>query len=236
MAHEGETSSMEAKAIVQALQSPLVLKAFENMLAPRFKEISDNVNKTVNEALTPIKEKIEALEITSTSNHTQVQEELEKLRNKQEEIDNKLKILDRNSRASNLKFYGVPLKPHDGGNLESSYVNSLLDVFTEAGIQDISDRDFSRVTKVTPPGQSSFLIVRMSSEQSKKKLYSQRTKLKNCVSKIFMNEDLTREDTAIHKKARKDVKDGLLHSCWTQGGLVYAKTSPEEKPFQVKNI
>jgi hypothetical protein len=48
-----------------------------------------------------------------------------------------------------------------------------------------------------------------------------------------MNEDLTKEDSLIFKKAREEMKQGRLHSVWTRAGLVWVKTSEAGQPFQL---
>jgi hypothetical protein len=59
---------------------------------------------------------------------------------------------------------------------------------------------------------------------------------KQCSSRIYINEDLIPEEAKIFKKARNQVKEGALHSCWSREGLIYGKTSPEGKPFHIKEL
>jgi hypothetical protein len=179
---------------------------------------------------------VEALEFEAESKHNEYRDKFEKIQKEQEDLQQKLVIMDRNNRLSNLKFFGVPLKFDDGISRHDSYSNSIMQVLQDAGITDIKAEDFCSIMKITPSGQPSFLLAKISSIKQKMKLYTQRTKLKNCTTKVYMNEDLTKDDGLIYKKARKDVKEGVLHSCWTLGGLVYGKSSPEGKPFQIKDI
>lgn len=233
---EGENCSAEVLGLVQALSNPDVLKAFDKMLDPKFQENRVNVEKAINEALTPISERLDAIELDNENKFSQVTEKILKLEDSHKELVSKLNVLDRDSRSNNLRIYGVPLKREGDEPLMESYINSILSVMSEADIQEITASDFSSVTKITPSGQQSFLLAKMTSESSKKKIYSQRTKLKNLVARIYINEDLTKVDMSVHRKARKQVKEGILHSCWTLGGQVFAKTSPEGKPFPVKDI
>jgi hypothetical protein len=62
---------------------------------------------------------------------------------------------------------------------------------------------------------------------------AQRKKLKQCSQKYFINEDLTKPDAKLFRQAREDVKAGILHTCWTKNGRVWAKASPEAKPFLI---
>lgn len=111
-----------------------------------------------------------------------------------------------------------------------------MEIINEAGIQGIAAEDFVAVNRITPAGQSQFLLARMRTPSLKAKIYSQRTKFKQCMARIYVNEDLTREDAAIFKKARMRVKEGILHSCWSMEGIIFGKASPEGKPFQIKEL
>jgi hypothetical protein len=77
-------------------------------------------------------------------------------------------------------------------------------------------------------------MFKLVSEEKKDILFSQKSKLKKCQHKIYINEDLTRTDSAIFRRARKEFKEGKLHSVWTRKGLVWAKLSEEGKPFVIK--
>jgi hypothetical protein len=76
----------------------------------------------------------------------------------------------------------------------------------------------------------------MKYEQYKINIYRQKKLLKTLPYKLFLNEDLTKEDGRIYRQSRKHVKEGLLHSTWTKGGVVYAKTLPNGTPYEVKNV
>jgi 5-bromo-4-chloroindolyl phosphate hydrolysis protein len=65
------------------------------------------------------------------------------------------------------------------------------------------------------------------------KFFYQKKKLKNCGKKYYINEDLTKQDSKIFRKARQEVKEGVLSACWTKGGVTWAKSTPEGKPFIV---
>jgi hypothetical protein len=223
------TGNNEAEALVLALQNPLVIKAFENMLVP-------TINRSVNAALAPVKEKVDALELDNNLKHDEYKVKFEKIMKDHNDLQQKFKQMDRSSRICNLKIYGIPLKSTDNMSKQDSYSDSIMEIVEEAGIDGIKKEDFNTISRITPSGQPSFLLVKMNTYKQKMKLYTQRTKLKNCSARIYINEDLTKEEGILHKKSRKDVKEGTLHSCWTMGGLVYGKTSSEGKPFQIKEI
>jgi hypothetical protein len=144
--------------------------------------------------------------------------------------------MDRNSRNCNIKLHGVQVKSHDGKTNQENLVSSIMDCVNEAGVTGIKEDNFDNVMKITPAGQVPFLLARMKAPSDKKRLYSQRTKFRHCSQRIFVNEDLTKTEASLFKKARSQVKDGTLHSCWSMDGLIYGKTSPDGKPFQIKEL
>jgi hypothetical protein len=73
----------------------------------------------------------------------------------------------------------------------------------------------------------------MVSALKKKELYTQRLKCKRSKIKLYINEDLTKDDAATFKRARDDSKSGKLHSTWTFNGIVWGKRSEDGKSFKV---
>lgn len=116
----------------------------------------------------------------------------------------------------------------------SSYLNSLMKVLQEAGIDSIQAEDIATCQKITISGETDnkhFLLVKMTSEKAKSLLCSQRNKLKTCKQRIYMNEDLIKEDANLFMKAREDIKKGKLHSAWMRNGLVWGKTTETGQCF-----
>lgn len=223
----------DKQALIQALKSVEVIKAFEEILIPSLnKYIVDSVEKCV----APVKDQLTATQLDIEYKHESVIQKIDKVQKKQAEVEQKVSDIERRSKQNNLLLHGVPLQTVEGGTREESFIFSIMQIFNEAGITGIESKDFEAVLKITPAGLPPFLLVCMRSVFLKRKVFSQRTKLRNCKEKVFMNEDLTKREAALHKKARSQVKEGSLHSCWTAEGLVYAKASPEGTPFQIKDL
>lgn len=248
---EGGIISKEATALIDALKNPEVIKTFVKILEPSLDKI---VTKIISESLGPIMQKIESIEselgnriedITTKINCVDIemtekieanQAKITKIQRNQDDIQSKLKTLDRMSKSHNLKIHGIQVKTTDGNSLHDNITSSVMEVVREAGIQNINEEDFDSFIRITPAGQQQFLIAKMKSPKVKTRLYQQRTKLKNCSTRIFINEDLTKEDSVLFKKARGQVKEGILHSCWSMDGVIYGKATIEGKPFQIKDL
>jgi hypothetical protein len=246
-----ETVGPEAKALIQAFQQPEVIKAFTSMLEPALKKIVkhvieesmaainkkiDDVNVELSSRITFLQARTESIEITSQDKIDSITSKVVKIQKCQDELLAHLHTLDRNSRNCNIKFHGVQVKSHEGKTNHENLVISIMDNINEAGVTGIKEGDFDSVIKITPAGQVPFLLARMKTSNLKKKLYSQRTKFRQCSQRIFVNEDLTKNEATVFKKARTQVKDGTLHSCWSMDGLIYGKTSPDGKPFKIKEL
>jgi hypothetical protein len=248
---KAESLSSEARALIQALQHPDVIKAFVAVLEPKLENI---VDKFMTESLALVNSKIEVLQTDFNNRIGEIQAKTEsltidlqtttgpistkvdKLQKSQDEIQAKLHSLDRASKSCNLRIHGVQLKAQEGLSTQENLVDSIMEVIKEAGVIGVKNTDFENITRITPAGQQMFLLAKMTSPNLKKKLYTQRTKFRRCTSRIFINEDLTKSDSIIFKKARAQVKQGVLHSCWSTDGLIFGKSSPEGKPFQIKEL
>ena len=53
--------------------------------------------------------------------------------------------------------------------------------------------------------------------------------------KIFINEDLTNEESIKLSKARKDMQNGRFSSVWTFNGKVYVRANNDADPFCLSN-
>jgi hypothetical protein len=196
----------------------------------------ENIESKLKNKIQFVSEKMESFQLEVITKMEKAEMRTDKIQLKQEELQKKITQLDRTAKGSNLVFFGIHVKALQDKTVHENLVQSIMEILVEADIQGISEEDIGSVTRITPAGKPQLLLVRMKTLKAKQKLYSQRTKLRQCKTRVYVNEDLTKEESLIHKKARKQVKDGTLHSCWTLDGLVYGKSSPEGKPFQIKEL
>jgi hypothetical protein len=222
------TSKSEiAKAIRDAFKDPEVLVCIQQAMKPI-------ITAHVAETLKPFQEKIEDLDDDLTSVRESLTDYRHKIDTKCNNQDKRIRELERLTKSRNLRITG--LVPQQGQTNKDRYSPSLDNVLTEAGINDISSADveeFITINIPAPDGNNQTVLLKFGSEAKRDRLYSQRTKLKNCTARYYINEDLTKGDSLIFKRTRKEVKDGTLHSCWTRNGQVWAKASDSGKPFVV---
>lgn len=220
-----------AEALTESLKNPVIIKAIESLIV-------QSVNKAIQSAIVPIEEKIKQIDEKMEGVLMEAQVSIEKQNDKIEQLNKKIVALskgvtsvNRHNKRINLKVCGDGLEINDDNR-----VTSLIESLSQAGIQNIQETDFTSIDKVSISGKENkgiYWLVKMVSEKAKNNLYSQRTKLKNSDKRIFINEDLTKEDAIIFRKARQRVKEGLLLSTWTWNGVVYGKCEANGKSFQI---
>lgn len=177
------------------------------------------------------------------------------LQNKLITANEKINSLENYNRIDNLVISGLPLADYsdaastgagtgaDGLNSESSastelividLVNAHLNIPITAA--DISVAHRLR-KKQSDPGPAR-VIVRFTNRKMRNAVYAARRQLKrfndNNGHRIFVNEDLTHESAELFRQARQLVKQKRIFRCWTAGGEVYIKKSPERECKPVK--
>lgn len=233
MASSGTGSLDFTKALSEALKDPGVIKGFEGILQPM-------ISSYVSETLRPFQDKIEDVESEVHVLSESLTDHKVKMSSQNEILMKRIRELERVNRSKNLRISGLSTTDVGTDNVKIStherYLPLLRKVLDEAGIEGVADSDFSEIIRINIPNQTgptNTILVKMVSETKRDLVYSQKNKLKNCTSRIYINEDLTKHDSKVFKRVRQEVKDGSLHSCWTKGGLVWAKTSQDSKPFPV---
>jgi hypothetical protein len=197
--------------------------------------------KTEIQAITqPLDDRITALEMESDRRFSVTTEQLDSLKDDKKTTNERLRNLERSYRASNLKISGINLKSpatsneEPKPNLHELLKNKVMETFSEAGIDGLHKEDIINIQTMKTPGQPNTMILKLINESKKLHLYRQRTKLKNCATRVFMNEDLTPYDSKIFKLGRDQVKADKLFSVWTLNGRVYAKREAHGKPFLLR--
>lgn len=241
-AQTGEASGFDfTKALTKALKDPGVIQGLETIMKPMISEImKPMISDYVSETLKPFQNKIEDLEVDVQTVQEVVNEHKLKMSASSDSMLRRIRELERSAKSRNLRITGLlPAEPTQGdpeSTIYHRYVTSMRKILNEAGIDGIDDTDFSDFIRINIPnqtGSNQVTLVKMVSESKRDRLYMQKSKLKNCSSKFYLNEDLTSHDSKTFKRVRKEVKEGSLHSCWTRGGQVWAKSTQEGKPFPV---
>jgi hypothetical protein len=252
----GESADSFTMNLASALKSQVIKEQFGSILTEHSHQIlKPLIQQEVTSQLTPIHEKFEGLEMELTTMISHNTKDVKVYANKMDEIQTRLLAIERAHKASNIIIIGLPEVPPVPNN-DSSVVSTddvaasstpesriqnrlilhIIDFLTRAGMSDICPAQFDSVTTIKSQGASNRLLVRMKQERYKINIYKQKKLLKNLPQKIYLNEDLTKEDDKIFRKTRQHVKEGIIYSAWTKGGVVYAKTTPDSTPYAVTEL
>ena len=189
------------------------LEATQADLSERIDEVDDKTNAAVN--------KVEA---------------------KQEKLERKLLELERASKRLNFKIFGL-LTPSEGTLREKKdlMLNEFLAGLRTAGIStesyQITADDISMSRAIRIPGQPGLvLLIRLKEDSVRDHIYKKRTQMKIVrPRKIYINEDLTKEDSIKLSKARKEMQNGRFTSVWSFNGKVYVRASNDTDPFCISD-
>jgi hypothetical protein len=118
---------------------------------------------------------------------------------------------------------------------EEKIIAQISSIFIQAGLTNFKPQQICSATSVKIPGLENRILIKLCSEKAKINIFSQKKLLKSLPYKLFINEDLTKEDGKKFKKAREQVKQGILFSTWTKGGKVFGKSSPKGSPFHISD-
>lgn len=224
------TTSEFTKALKEALKDPEVKSGFVDLLWPK-------VATYVNESLKPIQDRIDDIDAEVAI----IQEDIKDVRTKcgssDKALESRIRELERQANSCLLRVTGLePTTTPQEASLHNKYSLAFMNFLLEAGMTNVSESDFCGFKKINFPsnvGPHVTVQVKFVSQDKRDNVYKQRSLLKKCAKKLYINEELTRLDAKIFKKARKEVKEGTLVSCWTNSGIVWGKTTPDGKPFPI---
>ena len=204
--------------------------------------VREKMMETVSTKLEEIQEATKNLSIEIQTLKEKVDQQEEKINHQEEEILNLKKAnVDReqNDRNKTLRFAGVPEnkleKPIDTiGKLCTKNLDVNL---TRGDMMNVY-----RAGKVPEPGyigRPRDIIVQFTTNNVRNSVYTGRIKLKKVEGpKIFINEQLTKEQVTLYKetRARIDWKKG--HSTWTFYGSVFVRLSKEKNApsFKIQDL
>jgi hypothetical protein len=216
--------------------------------------LKSTISDEIKSQLEPINAKLESLELVVDMKTSRNSTDVKKLESKLEELNAKFLDTERQNKACNLLLVGLPplhtsvttmdgeenkqdeaAAPLSTPSHEDKIIQQILETFDQAGLQNIHRDHFLSVKTIKQPGMPNRILIKTRSEKVKINIFKQKKLLKKLPYKLFINEDLTKTDGNIYKRARDHVKQGILHSTWTKGGKVYAKSTENGTPYVVSD-
>ena len=206
-------------------------------------------DKRVVEAVAGILEnKLQSLVSTISG----LQEENKSLTNELANSREKVDLLENQIKLDNLVIAGLPVvnyaeaatvanDVHESNTATEEAVLNLANNVLNVPLQlsDISvayrlGRGKRDSSNTAPPR----VIVRFTNRKARNMIYAARRNLQKYAQEtghlVYVNEDLTSLTAELFRRVREKVKQKVFHSCWTSGGAVFVKKSPDRSSVPLK--
>ncbi len=165
-------------------------------------------------------------------------EELNKLDEMLESLEQAMEVADQKLRDRNLCFVGLTEEQDE--NIEGRIVQ--MSKF-QLGIDDIHASDIENVYRIGRKGndqgtRARNLIVRFTSKKMRDRVYQHRKRLPmgpDTTTNIYINDDLTPFRSKLFYDARRLAKAKKIHSTWSQYGNIMVKRTEDDQPTAVYN-
>jgi hypothetical protein len=149
---------------------------------------------------------------------TSVNKKLIEKDDKISELQKQVEDLQQYSRRNGLRISGIPEKPGEDTD------KLVIDLAKELDVK-ISIAEISRSHRVGPPGIQRPILVKFTGYRKRNEVIRARSKLKGRPgpTKVYINEDLSRQRAKLAARARQMKKDGRITDSWTADSTVFIK-------------
>lgn len=157
------------------------------------------------------------------------------LKNQMKSLEQKMEVLERNSKACSLEMRNVPVILPENKSILTGMVKNLGDVLNV----EVMDTDIRNIYRIkNPKNKSAPIIVEFSStvlkenvikasktfnRDNKDKINTSHLKLQGEKKPVFISESLTASGRRLFFLAREYVKKHKYASCWASYGKVYIR-------------
>ena len=147
-----------------------------------------------------------------------------------EETTCKFDELDQNHKSNSLRLHGIP--ETEGEDTDRVFIKTMKDNLN----LEINPMEISNSHRIGKPGtEKRPLIVKLTRESTKNKIFKVKKELKSKDSMIFINEDLTQKTSSFFKQVRDLKKEGLIKRTWTRDGKVFYVPNDQEEPKMIQS-
>ena len=226
----------ELRSIVSALASTVMLKSDFEKFSSDFDKFNKEFDKRLEDKLMPFINRMQ-----------KVEDEMEKMQKGAEKGQQKMEEFEQSIRMNDVIITGIKLKPRNSAHtvtrgVESTDFESVeQQVISQLRNLEINiEPDQIETCHPLPSGgrRPPAVLIKFYNRKFKIALLKQGFKLKG--KDIYINENLTKKNADIAKRARQLKKNGLIENTWTNNCRIYIKTKglyPEQmKTMMIKNV
>lgn len=256
----GDTSSKSCASFMNNVATVFENETFVDRIAPSLHKlmapvITLAINEAVTKAVTQIeKDVIKPLQDQNKKLNLKVKESEEIIRSKDEllaqkndqisklqsdvskltkstsKLTDKLDDLEQYGRRNSVRMYNVNCALYGNNCLDA-----VVDVLHSKLKVSVGPDDIDRCHPVGKPNANGFkpIIVKFKSYNAKREVYSSKSNLKGNPDKIFITENLTKQNHKIVATLLTKVKAKNIHSFWTIDGKIFFKSDADAGPERV---
>lgn len=222
--------------LLEALKNDSVTEAFAAAIAP---SLALSVQEIINKELGQTIKRLVADNKTLSGKVQQLQEENAGLKTRLVSVEERLEVMDRESRGSNIIVRGLPEGSYaerasasglDTGSVTNlSVANTVCNMFKEEMGLTVHPENIIAAfrMKVGAKDTARPIMVKFSSTKTKESVMRAKKSLREKKSQVFISEHLTKAAADRFAKARALVKQKKIVSAWTYNGNVYIKASSD---------
>lgn len=215
------------ESVLEAILDPKACEAIANALAPFLTKILSDI---INNKFLELSTRVDALEAETSKLQGVVQEQARRIEG-----------MEAYSRTDQLVIRGLPEVTYaeraSASTTPGIGIQESVDAVEKAFIAFCGDklnvtvdqRDISIIHRLKAGSRDSVrpVIVRFTNKKIRNIVYNAKKLLRGSGSNIYVSEHLTKLNSNLFFEARKLLKERKIYGCWTTGGIVHVKFSPD---------
>ena len=239
-AFENETFVDRVAPSLHKLMAPVITSAINEAVASAVLKLETSVIKPLQDQnkklILKVKESEEIIrsknELLSQKNEqiSKLQTEVEQLTKSTSKLTDKLDDLEQYGRRNSVRMHNVNCAPFNNNCLDA-----VVDVLANKLKVAVGPQDIERCHPVGKAKANGLrpIIVKFKSYGAKHEVYSSKSNLKGNPDKIFITEDLTKQNHKTVATLLTKIKAKTIHSFWTIDGKIFVKDDESAEPRRV---
>ena len=234
---ENETFIDRITPSLHKLMAPVITLAVNEAVTSAVTKLEKDVIKPLQEQnkklILKVKESEEIIrskdELLAQKNDqiSKLESDVKTLTKSSSKLTDKLDDLEQYGRRNSVRMYNINCAPYN-----SNCLDAVVDVLQNKLKVSVGPNDIDRCHPVGKPNVNGLkpIIVKFKTYNAKREVYSSKSNLKGNPDKIFITEDLTKQNRKMVATLLTKVKAKSIHSFWTIDGKIFFKDDESADP------
>ena len=214
------------------------VKSFQRTLQNR--KVKDALIAILNEAFLDHMKSLEAQVLADQQKIDKLETELSEVKAEKTTLEIDLQDLQQYTRRKALRIYNPSwIEPRNLHKNEQEDTDKLvLELARKLGVQ-LAPWEIGRFHRDGRPksvGSPRPVIVKFIGYNIRRRMYEARKELKDTSPGVYINEDLTRENSKLAYEARQLKRRQRILDTFTRNGRVYIRCTPEDRPVVIRDM